>query len=114
MGAVSPRRRYRNPATLACFLVEFMSSPFHAAEKPADAEWRDDTRVAVSEEDRGENRSSLVRCLKRYDNFPSSVSFFKIPDRLRDLSQRVTPVDDRCDLSCFDQLFQDSQVRVVC
>src|SRR5215212_5862364 len=47
------------------------------------------------------------------DDFSSSVSFFKITDGLWDLAQRVRPVDDRCDLTEFDELLEDEHVLVV-
>src|SRR5215208_5301744 len=47
------------------------------------------------------------------DDFSSSVSFFQIPDGLGDLAQRVSPVDDWCDLTGFDELLEDEHVLVV-
>src|SRR5215208_1000188 len=47
------------------------------------------------------------------DDFSSSVSFFQIPDGLGDLAQRVSPVDDRCNLAGFDELLEDEQILVV-
>ncbi len=45
-----------------------------------------------------------------YHYFSSSVSFFQVPDRLRDLIQRVTPVNDRRYFSRLHELAQDGQV----
>ena len=36
--------------------------------------------------------------------FPSSMSFFQIPDSIRNLAQWVTSVNDGCDLFGFNQL----------
>ena len=41
------------------------------------------------------------------DGFSSGVFFFQIPHGLGDLSERVGPVDDRCDLPGFDELLED-------
>lgn len=53
---------------------------------------------------------SLVVMLQGYDYFSSSVPLFQIPDGRRDLTQRVTPVDNRSYFSGFKQLLHDSQV----
>src|SRR5215211_3670009 len=47
------------------------------------------------------------------DDFTSSVSFFQITDGFGDLTQRVRPIDDRCDLPRFDELLEDDQILVV-
>src|SRR5262249_39528586 len=44
------------------------------------------------------------------NHFPSSVSLLQIPDRRRDLTQAVTPVDDRCHLSALHEIGQGGQV----
>lgn len=48
-----------------------------------------------------------------YYYFSSSVSFFQVPDSLRDLTQRVAPVDDWCYFSCLHEIAQDGQVLFV-
>jgi hypothetical protein len=48
--------------------------------------------------------------LHRYKDFPSGVSFFQMPDRLRDITQWVAAVDDRRYLSGFKELSHDHQV----
>ena len=45
-----------------------------------------------------------------YHYFSLSVSVFQIPDSVRDLTQAVTPVDDGCDPSGFNELAHDDQV----
>ena len=45
----------------------------------------------------------------RDDDFSLSVSLFQITDGLGDLAERVRSVDDRCDLSSFNELFQDNE-----
>ena len=60
--------------------------------------------------------SALLRFVvmfQSYYYFSSSVSFFQIPDSLRDLTQPVTPVDDRCYLSGRHELAHDGQVLFV-
>jgi len=52
----------------------------------------------------------FVVMLQSYDYFSSSVPFFQIPDGLRDLTQLVTLVDDRCYLSGLHDLVHDDQV----
>src|SRR5205814_9719028 len=46
----------------------------------------------------------------RYDDFTSGVSLFEVPDRLRNVTQPITLVDDRCDLSGLHQIAHDGQV----
>ncbi len=41
------------------------------------------------------------------DDSSLSVSFFEIPDGLGGLGERVSPVDDRCELPGFDELLED-------
>ena len=41
---------------------------------------------------------------ERDDDLPSSVSLFEIRDGLRDVAERIGPVDDRRDLASFDEL----------
>src|SRR5919112_1661872 len=41
------------------------------------------------------------------EDFSFSVSSFQIPHGLRDLGERVRPVDDRCDLPGFYELLED-------
>src|ERR1035441_7548399 len=53
---------------------------------------------------------SCVVMLQSYDYFSSSVPFFQIPDSLRDLTQPVTLVDDRCYLSCLHEFVHHGQV----
>ena len=48
--------------------------------------------------------------LHRYYHFPSGVSFFQIPDCLRDITQWVAPVDDRNHFSALKELSHDEQV----
>src|SRR5712692_1279408 len=55
-------------------------------------------------------RPRLVVISQSYYYFSSSVSFFQIPDSLRDLTQPVTLVDDRCYLSGRYELAHDGQV----
>src|SRR5215212_1504162 len=47
------------------------------------------------------------------DNFSLSVSLLQITAGLGDLAKWVRPVDDRCDLPRFDELFEDEHVLVV-
>src|SRR5438445_9132400 len=49
----------------------------------------------------------------RDDNLRSRVSLSEIPDRLRNLAQRESPVDDRRDLPGFDEFLQGNEIRVV-
>src|SRR5262249_16223994 len=44
------------------------------------------------------------------DHFSSCVSLFNVPHSLRDLTQPVTPVDHRSDLSGLQELAHDSQI----
>src|SRR5215207_721648 len=49
------------------------------------------------------------------DDFSLSVSLFQITDGVGDLAQRVSSVDDRCDLSGFEELLQDGhRVTLAC
>jgi hypothetical protein len=41
------------------------------------------------------------------DDFSLSVSFFSIPHGLGNLGKWISPVDDRCDLTGFDELLED-------
>lgn len=88
MGAVIPSSRYRDPATRACFLVEFIALSLLYSlplEIPA-------VRFICA------LLGFIVMC-HSYDHLPSSMPFFQIPHGLSDLTQRVSPVDDRCHLS---------------
>jgi hypothetical protein len=42
------------------------------------------------------------------------VSFALVPESFRDITQAVMPIDDRCCLSGFDEILQNSQVRSLC
>jgi hypothetical protein len=53
---------------------------------------------------------SFVVVFQSYYYFSSSVSFFQMPDSLRDLTQLVTPVDDRCNLPGLQEFAHDGQV----
>src|ERR1019366_4420782 len=57
--------------------------------------------------------SALASSFHDYDHFPPSVSCFQMPHRLRDLTQRVAPVDHGCYLSSLHKLAKRSQVRLV-
>jgi hypothetical protein len=46
------------------------------------------------------------------DNLSSRVSLLQIADRLRNVAQSVTPVDDRCDLASLHQLAHEGQILV--
>jgi hypothetical protein len=52
----------------------------------------------------------LVVIFDSYDYFPPSVSFFQISDSLRNFTQLVTPVDDRCYFSGRHELVHDGEV----
>jgi len=54
--------------------------------------------------------SGFTTMFHRYHYFSSGVSCFQIPDGLRDIAQRVAPVDDRSDFSGFEKLSHDDQV----
>jgi hypothetical protein len=41
------------------------------------------------------------------------VSFSLVPKSFRDITEGVTPIDDRCDLSGFDEVPQNSQVLLL-
>src|SRR5712692_11823434 len=59
---------------------------------------------------------SLLGCVvvfKSYYYFSSSVPLFQIADRLSDLTQRVTPVDNRCYCSRRHQIAHDGQVLFI-
>jgi hypothetical protein len=67
-------------------------------------------------------RISLLRCSVNRpfgfashgdDDFSSSVSLFQIPDGLGGLGERIRPVNHRCYLAGFDELFEDDHVLVV-
>src|SRR5207245_9633606 len=47
------------------------------------------------------------------DNRSSRMAFSDMSERLGGITQRVSCVDDRCDLAGFDELLQDEQVRSV-
>src|SRR5215203_7083399 len=47
------------------------------------------------------------------DDLSSGVSLFQITDGLGDLTQRVYPIDDGCDLTGLDELLEDEHVLVV-
>ena len=49
----------------------------------------------------------------RDNHFSSSVAFFQIPDRIRDLTQREGPVDDWSDLAGLHKVAQDIEVLLV-
>ena len=51
--------------------------------------------------------------VRSYYYFSSSVALFQIFDSLRDLAQRVTPVDNRCHLSGLHEIAQEYQVIVI-
>jgi transposase len=57
--------------------------------------------------------SSGARALHGDDDFPPGVSFSLVPERFRHLTQLVPAVDDRRDLSGFDEALEDSQVVLV-
>ena len=44
------------------------------------------------------------------DDLSLGVSFSLVPESIRDLTQGVTPIDDRRDLSRLDEILQDSEV----
>src|SRR5947209_4822221 len=46
----------------------------------------------------------------RYDDFPASVSLFQVTKRLRDITQLVSPVDNRRQLSGMHEIGQDHHV----
>ena len=52
----------------------------------------------------------LLGIFQSYYYFSSGVSFFQIPDSLRDLTQRVRSVDDRGDFARFKEPLQNDQV----
>lgn len=52
----------------------------------------------------------MLLLFQSYYYFSSSVSFFQIPDSFRDLTQLVTPVDDRGHLSGLYEIAHDGQV----
>ena len=52
---------------------------------------------------------SLIVMVQSYYYFSASVSFFQIPDGLRDLTQLVTLVDNRCYFSGLHELAHDGQ-----
>src|SRR5882762_7916233 len=54
-----------------------------------------------------------VSLFDTYYYFSSGVPLFQILDRGRDLTQLVTPVDDRCQLSGLHEISQDGQVLLV-
>jgi hypothetical protein len=61
-------------------------------------------------------RSALLSFVVMFQSnyyFSSSVPCFQITDSLRDLTQSVTLVDDRCYLFGLDELMQDGQVLFV-
>jgi hypothetical protein len=68
----------------------------------------DDRGLAVGQAGRITTWQVCVRfrVLHADDDFPSGVTCFQVPDRLRSLVQGVGPVDDRCDLSGFDEFLQ--------
>ena len=45
-----------------------------------------------------------------YDDFPFGVSFSNVPERFRDLTQRIPSIDDRDDLAGFTKLRYMNQV----
>jgi hypothetical protein len=47
-----------------------------------------------------------------YDYFSLSVSFSEIIDSLRGFAQRVRSVDDRCQLSGFNELLKINQILI--
>src|SRR5919202_4958151 len=47
------------------------------------------------------------------DDFSSGVSLFEVADGLWNLGERVSPVDDWCNLPGFDELLKNDQVLVV-
>ena len=53
---------------------------------------------------------SAVRASHGDDDLSASASRVQIADGVRDLAQRIGPVDDRRDLAGFDELCQDLQV----
>ena len=61
----------------------------------------------------GAARYVWLSCPQSYDYFSSSVPFFQIPDSLGDLTQPVTPVDDRRYLSGRHEIAHDGQVLFV-
>jgi hypothetical protein len=72
--------------------------------------------------ERGEEQRSKVECpvllcfvviFQSHYYFSSSVPFLQIPDRLRNLAQPVTPINDRYYLSGPHELTQDGQVLFV-
>src|SRR6266853_5107551 len=67
---------------------------------------------SVSTAGASESTSRLL-LFHTYYYFSSSVPVFQIPDRRRDLTQLVTPVDDRCQLSGLHEISQDGQVLLV-
>jgi hypothetical protein len=55
----------------------------------------------------------FVVTIQGYYYFSSSVSFFQIPESLRDLTQAVTPVDNRCYFSGRHEIAHDGQILFV-
>jgi hypothetical protein len=47
------------------------------------------------------------------DDFSLGVSFFKVPDRIYNLAQRVTSIDNRFYLAGFKQLLHNNQILFV-
>ena len=56
---------------------------------------------------------AAVRASHGDDDLSSGVSFSLVPQSLRDLTQVVTPIDDRRDLAGFDEILQNGQVLSV-
>ena len=56
---------------------------------------------------------SVVGASHGNDDFSWGVTSFQIPEGLRGFAQRVRPVDDRPDLSGFDEFPQKHKVRMV-
>ena len=53
----------------------------------------------------------VVMCHR--DDFPFGVSFFKIPGRFRNLTQRVTSIYHRHNFAGFNKLFHSNQIFLV-
>jgi hypothetical protein len=65
---------------------------------------------AVTITDPERRRAEQTGASQSDDDLSSDVSLFEVPDRLRDLTQRVGGTDDRRDLPGFNEFPENNQV----
>jgi hypothetical protein len=106
-GQTGPRRHTRIAATRRPLPLSRVTRCERVAMPPSPADF---VLVFPSLIDERSGNERAGYSLHVDDNLSSRVSLLQIADRLRNVAQSVTPVDDRCDLASLHQLAHEGQI----